>query len=148
MLVVLEAAGMLVNRVAPEWYLSPSLQEPHRGLGAPQRADGPRRRPDGPRRRPILARVAGGIVHLASTAWSAYQSARMRRDVIRELSAKDDRLLADIGISREQIPEVADGLVAGKLEHPTRLVRAPEQVRYDDSVAEGSVNDNRWDKAA
>lgn len=141
MLVVLEAAGLLVERVAPEWYLSPSVRPPYHRHGVPSRFDGPKRSP-------VLVRLGAGIVRVVSAGWAAFRRAQDRRAVIRELSAKDDRLLADIGIHRGQIPEVADGLVAGRPQHPTRLVRTPDQVRYEDTAAEGAINDNRREKAA
>ena len=50
--------------------------------------------------RPV-ARLAGGIA-----------KARRRGAAIRQLGALDDRLLADIGITRGQIPGVVDGLQA------------------------------------
>ena len=59
------------------------------------------------------------IVEAAGAAWARVRAAldalrhyRQRRAAIAELSRLDDRLLADIGIHREQIPLMVDGMLA------------------------------------
>ena len=128
MLVVLEAAGMLVNRVSSEMYLSQRHSQGHYQ-----------------ERRP--SRVRAGIVRLATAAWQAFRRGQERRALIKDLSARDDRLLADIGIIREQIPEVA-AAATGKPQHPTQMVRVPHQVRYGAGSAQKAANDNVTDLAA
>jgi uncharacterized protein YjiS (DUF1127 family) len=127
MLVVLEAAGLLVNRVAPEWYLAPN--------GRPTQATHHR-----PVRRPsrLWAAVGRGLSRLIAAVRQAYQ----RRELIRVLSAKDDRLLADIGIARGQIREVADAAVKRGPLHASRLVAPAAQVRHDAAAVEAVANDN------
>lgn len=88
-------------------------------------------------------RTAGLVRRLANRVIAG----RRRRRVIRELSALDDRLLRDIGITRWQIPQVAD---AGKIEAPvapvvSRPVRVTSVVSYEPRSA---ANDNREEAAA
>ncbi len=133
MLVVLEAAGMLVNRVASEWQLAPG--------GAPRSlADHrPVRRPS--RLGPAIGRRLGRLV-------AAVRQAHQRRELIRVLSAKDDRLLADIGIARGQIREVADAAVKRGPLHASRLASPTHWVRHDAVAVEEVANDNAPRKAA
>lgn len=50
---------------------------------------------------------------------------RSRRDVHRALTAMDDRLLRDLGISRRDIPAIAAGLVRSRAELPSATSRQP-----------------------
>ena len=129
MLVVLEAARLLVDRTSSEWQLSPE------GAGTRHGED----------RSSRLGATIGGWV---SRAASAIRRAYERRQVIKELSAKDDRLLADIGITRDQIAEVAEaGLTRGP-DHASRLVTRTPQVRYEAVAVERVANDNETRIAA
>lgn len=133
MLFVLEAAGLLVNRVSSEWYLT---------TGGPQEhftGYRPVRRPS-----PLGAAIRRGFSRLGT----AVRQARERRDLIRELSARDDRLLADIGITRAQISEVADAAVKRGPLHPSRLTSAKDRVRTDAVAVDAAVNDNETRIAA
>ena len=47
-----------------------------------------------------------------------------KRRTIAELSRLDDHMLADIGINREQIPMIAQGLIAPSGEAPRRTITA------------------------
>ena len=133
MLVVLEAAGMLVNRVAPEWHLAPSARPTqliqHR-----------------PSRRP--SRLGRAIGRRLARLVAAVRQAHQRRELIRVLSAKDDRLLADIGITRGQIREVADAAVKRGPLHASRLASPTRLVRHDAVAVEKVANDNVPRKAA
>lgn len=67
--------------------------------------------------------VAGRFV--AGTVAGAYRrivAALRRRRTIAELSRLDSHLLADIGIDREQIPLIAQGLIAPSGSVPRRTV--------------------------
>ena len=127
MSVVLEAAGMLVDRVAPEWHLAPS------GRPTPAAHHRPARRPSR-----LGVAIGRGLSRLVGAVRHAYQ----RRELIRVLSAKDDRLLADIGITRGQIREVADAAVKRGPLHASRLVSPTARVRHDAVAVEAVANDN------
>lgn len=133
MLVVLEAAGLLVDRVASEWHLAP---------GGPQSHFTDYR----PVRRP--SRLGSTVRRGLSRVWTAIRQAQERRDIIEELSAKDDRLLADIGITRGQIRAVAEGAVRRGPQHASRLAAPAARVRHDAVAVEAVVNDNEPRKAA
>jgi len=137
MLFVLEAAGLLVNRVSSEWYLT---------TGGPQEHFTGYR----PVRRPshTPSRLGAAIRRGFSQLGTAVRQARERRDLIRELSARDDRLLADIGITRDQIDEVADAAVKRGPLHPSRLISAKDQVRTDAVAVAAAANDNETRIAA
>jgi uncharacterized protein YjiS (DUF1127 family) len=128
MLVVLEAAGLLVDRLATEWHLAPETTQ----------ARFTDRRPV--RRRPrlwqALRRDVSRIV-----AW--FRRAEERRELIAVLASKDDRLLADIGITRSQIREVADAAVRRGPQHPSRLISPTARVSHDAVAVEAVTNDNR-----
>ena len=127
MLFVLEAAGLLVNRVSSEWYLTTGgPQEYHTGYR--------------PVRRP--SRLAGAIGNGLSRVIATIHRANERRKLIRELSARDDRLLADIGITREQIPEVAEASFERGPQHPTQLADPTAQVQSDAVAVDQVANDN------
>ena len=127
MLYVLEAGGLLVDRVAAEWHLAP---------GGPQAHFTDHR----PVRRP--SRLWAVLRRNLSRVVAAIREGRERREVIRELSAKDDRLLADIGITRGQIREVADAAVKRGPLHPSRLVSPTARIRHDAVAVETVANDN------
>jgi uncharacterized protein YjiS (DUF1127 family) len=127
MLVVLEAAGMLVNRVPSEWHLAPGGAQFHYTDYRPVR-------------RP--SRLAGAIGSGFSRLIAAIKQARERRELIGVLSAKDDRLLADIGITREQIREVAGAAVKAEPQHPTRLASRKARVHHDAVAVDAVANDN------
>lgn len=55
----------------------------------------------------VAASVRSGIGSAARALWQR----RQRRAAIAELSRLDDRLLADIGIERGQIPSVVEGML-------------------------------------
>ena len=127
MLVVLEATGMLVNRVSSEWYLRP---------GGPQAHFSDYR----PVIRPLaLTSAIAGVVSRLSDAVDRFLE---RRALIRDLSKRDDRLLADIGIDREQIEEVAEAAVTRGPDHAARLLKADARVRYPHRTAVNAANDN------
>ena len=79
---------------------------------------------------------------LARTGTDAIRSvagALRKRRTIAELSRLDDRLLADIGIDREQIPMIAEGLIAASTEAPRRTVpAAPCPAEYRGNAANDS----------
>jgi uncharacterized protein YjiS (DUF1127 family) len=127
MLVVLEAAELLVNRVASEWHLAPS--EPQRYVTDYR-----------PVRRP--SRLWAALRRDLSRTAAAFRQAHERRKLIRVLSSKDDRLLADIGITRSQIRKVADAAVKRGPQHPSRLVSPTGRVAHDAVAVETAANDN------
>lgn len=45
------------------------------------------------------------------SSWNRFQSYRTFRSSVRELDSLDDRQLADIGLERSRIPEVARSLL-------------------------------------
>ena len=127
MLVVLEAAGMLTNRVSSEWHLAP---------GGPQAHFTDHR----PVRRP--SRLAGVIRRGVSRSVAAIREYFERRKLIQELSARDDRLLADIGITREQIQEVAKASFTRGPVHASELASSPARVQSDAVAVDQVANDN------
>ena len=131
MLFVLEATGMLVNRVSSEWYVSPGGPQAHCSDYRPVR-----------RPLPLTSGVAGVVSRLTAAARRFIE----RRAVIRELSTKDDRLLADIGISRDQIEAVAEAAASRGPDHATRLLSAQAWVRVPgrDSARAANDNDHRF----
>lgn len=75
----------------------------------------------------FAASVSRGLLRV--DAWlarrlSAFEGAQARRAARRELYALDDRLLNDIGLRREQIPEFVDGMFRGNSE----TVRRPSAI--------------------
>jgi uncharacterized protein YjiS (DUF1127 family) len=181
MLVVLEAAGLLVDRIAADWHLTPveARRDASQGRVAQGRvaqgrvaqghvAEGhvPESRP-ARSRWPLWAALRHGVGRAVAGAVGELRHARERRKLIRVLSAKDDRLLADIGISRGQIREVADAAVRHGPQHPSRLVSATSssatsssassspatsspaaRVRRDAPAEEAVANENRARVAA
>jgi uncharacterized protein YjiS (DUF1127 family) len=128
MLVVLEAAGLLVDRVAADWHLAPGGPQAHFTASQPVR----RRSRLWPALKRDVARV-----------FDALRRAHEREKIIQELSAKDDRLLADIGITRAQIREVAAAAVERGPQHPSRLVSPTARISHDAVAVEAAANDNR-----
>lgn len=64
-----------------------------------------------------------GAAELFSRLAAGFVRARRRREAISELSRLSNRQLSDIGISRQQIREVVDGLLAkadGQFDHAGR----------------------------
>jgi len=127
MLVVLEAAELLADRVAAEWSV---------GRGGPQARYADYR----PSRRP--SRLAAAVRRAVSRSLAAMRDNYERRELIRELSAQDDRLLADIGITRAQIPEVAKASFERRPQHATRLADSKAHVRSDAVAVEDVANDD------
>lgn len=58
----------------------------------------------------LFRKLGRGIAKLLNAVLMPYQVWREYQATYRELSALDDRMLADIGISRTDIPRVAAGL--------------------------------------
>jgi uncharacterized protein YjiS (DUF1127 family) len=133
MLVVLEAAGMLVNRESSEWHLAPGGPQAHH-TGYP------------PARRP--SRLGAAIGRGVSRIVASFRQARERRELIRVLSARDDRLLADIGITRDQIREVANAAVKQAPQHATQLASPTARVHHDAVAVDTVANDNETKIAA
>ncbi len=133
MLVVLEAAGMLVNRVTSEWHLAP---------GGPQHHFSDYRPPRRPSR--LGSAVARGI----SGGIAAVRAYFERRALIRELSAKDDRLLADIGITRDQIEDVVEASFKRGPLHASQLAATTARVHHDAVAVDRVANDNEAKVAA
>lgn len=127
MLVVLEAAGMLVDRTASEWYLT---------SGGPRAQFSDHPAPRQPSR--LGTALKQGVSRLAG--W--VQRFRERRQVVQSLTAMDDRLLADIGITREQIPEVAAAALDRGPLHPSRLLTPKSLVRSEAVAVDQVANDN------
>ncbi|NIR30084.1 MAG: DUF1127 domain-containing protein [Gammaproteobacteria bacterium] len=87
---------------------------------------------------PARARAGGGsltsLVGAGKRVITHLRRARRRRQAINELSALSDAQLADIGVMRELIPEIVDGLLhtQGDLQagrEPERATRTAVQVR-------------------
>jgi uncharacterized protein YjiS (DUF1127 family) len=133
MLVVLEAAGMLVNRVSSEWHLAP---------GGPQHHFSDFR----PVRRPSRLGIAVG--RGLSRGIAAVREYFERRALIRELSAKDDRLLEDIGITRDQIKDVVAAAYERGPLHASRLAATTGRVHHDAVAVDQVANDNETKIAA
>lgn len=64
------------------------------------------------------------LARIGSNAFRSIAGAIRRRRTVSELSRLDDHLLADIGIDREQIPMVAQGLIGPSGARPRRSVPA------------------------
>ena len=69
--------------------------------------------------------AAGRVVaRTVSHAFRGIVDAVRKRRTIAELSRLDDHVLADIGIDREQIPTIAQGLIAPSGDAPRRIIPA------------------------
>ena len=64
------------------------------------------------------------LARSVSRAYRGIADAVRKRRTISELSRLDDHLLADIGIAREQIPTIAQGLIAPSGDAPRRIIPA------------------------
>ena len=64
------------------------------------------------------------LARIATAAIRPIVATLHKRRTMAELSRLDDRLLADIGIDHEQIPMIAQGLIAPSNATPRRTVRA------------------------
>ncbi len=85
---------------------------------------------------------------VVSRAIAAVKAYAERQRLARELHVLDDRLLADAGITREDIPAVVNGTYvrqpeSAAIEHPS--VRT---VRVTDATVESVANDNKIQVAA
>ncbi len=127
MLVVSEAARRFDDRDASEWHLDPSGPRTH------YTDDRPVHRP---------SRQGAAIGHWLSRVVASINQARKRRELIRVLSAMNDRLLADIGITRNQIRDVADGAARRGPQHASRLVSPTARVHHDAVAVEAVANDD------
>jgi uncharacterized protein YjiS (DUF1127 family) len=118
---------MLVNRVPSEWHLAQSGPRSHYTEYHPVR-------------RP--SRLGAAIGRGVSRIVASIRQAHERRELIRVLSARDDRLLADIGITRDQIREVADAAVNRGPAHASRLASPTARVHHDAVAVDAVANDN------
>ena len=86
----------------------------------------------------------------AAGAWRSFHAARQRRNAIRQLNTLEDRLLRDIGITRDQIPEAVEGLLKTKVASSvgTRLPAEGTNAARARSVRRDAANDNRFKTAA
>ncbi len=64
------------------------------------------------------------VARIAYRAYRGIADAVRKRRTIAELSRLDDHLLDDIGIDREQIPTIAQGLIAPSGDAPRRFIPA------------------------
>ena len=75
-----------------------------------------------------ISRMFGAAGHFVartvSHAFRGIVDAVRKRRTIAELSRLDDHLLADIGIDREQIPTIAQGLIAPSGDAPRHIIPA------------------------
>ena len=129
MLQVLQGARLLVNPTSGEWHLSP-------GEWRAQPVE------DRPSRHGI---TIGGWL---AKAVAAVRRAHQERQVINVLSALDDRLLADFGLTRHQIRAVAKGHVSrrpGQTPHPASPTA---RVRYHAPADQATANDAETRTAA
>lgn len=133
MLVVLEAAGMLVNRVSSEWHLAPGGPQAHFSDSRPVRR---------PSRLGIA--VSRGVARVVAAIREHFE----RRALIRELSAKDDRLLEDIGITRDQIEDVVAAAHERGPLHASQLAATTARVHHDAVAVDQVANDNETKIAA
>ena len=119
MLTYLEVAGLTPSRVPEVAGLTPlRAEDPYR-----------RYRHRVPSDRPSLARLfvrAGQTLAGVVRAIAAWQE---RRRLVHRLSSLDDRLLADIGIERVDIPEVARGKIVREAPVPFVAWQRPRQVQ-------------------
>ena len=71
-----------------------------------------------------------------------------RRRLARELYARNDRLLADAGLTREDIPAVVNGTYVRQHESAPIEHRSVRTVRETDATAGSVANDNKIQVAA
>ena len=87
-----------------------------------------------------LGSTARLVARIGADAYRRLAGWVRTRYTIAQLSRLDDHMLADIGIDREQIPLIAEGLIAPSGEAPRRTVPAapcPSEYR------EGAANDTK-----
>lgn len=89
------------------------------------------------RRGEILAKAIGaaarGIGDWLGRGLSALERGQARRMALRELYALDDRLLKDIGLSRDQVPATVNAMF--RSEPPVDAVRLSLEANAADSAA-------------
>jgi uncharacterized protein YjiS (DUF1127 family) len=124
MLFVLEGARLLVNRTSGEWHLSPEYWSAKPELYRSARQG---------------TSIGEWFGHIAS----AIRRSRERRQLIQELSAKSDRMLADAGIDRARIPEIANAAIGREQAHVSELVYDTPQTRTGLRNTKSAANDNR-----
>ena len=74
------------------------------------------------------------LARSGSRLYLGVAGALRKRRTIMELSRLDDHVLADVGISRAQIPMIAQGLIAPSGESPRRIISTspcPPEYRED-----------------
>ena len=129
MLWVLEAARQNVDHTAREWIAQ---------------VETPRGRPVQHRSAQLGAAIGGWLTRVATAAWRNYQ----RRQVIKVLRAQSDHILADIGVDRQDIGEVAKAAVEHGPAHASQLAFRTQRARYDVLPGEEFANDNETRFAA
>ena len=129
MLHVLQGARLLVNGTSGEWHLSPGEWR------AQPAADRPTRH----------GVTIGGWL---ARAVAAVRRAQRERQVIRDLSAMNDRLLADMGIARNEIRAVAKGQVSRRPGQTPLPASPTARVRYHAPANQATANDAETRTAA
>ena len=124
MLFVLEGARLLVNRTSGEWHLSPEHWSTKPELYRSPRHGRP-------------------IGEWFGRLGSVVRRSRDRRRLIAELSAKSDRMLADAGIDRGQITEIANAAAGRENVHVSELVYDTPRTRVGLRKTGSAANDNR-----
>ena len=91
-----------------------------------------------------LADVPRSIYHWLERIVSRLASVQARRTALRNLYALDDRLLHDIGLRRDQVAEVVEGMFRGQdVETPT-----PAAPVVQTAAGEADVDNERHYKSA
>lgn len=88
----------------------------------------------------LLVAVGRGLRKIVAAAFAPYRVWHDYQSAFAELSALDDRMLADIGITRADIPRVAAGVWTPETRTPARVKR--------DTTVKPSANFNRPQVAA
>ena len=83
-----------------------------------------------------------------SRAIAAVKAYAERQRLARELYARNDRLLADAGLTREDIPAVVNGTYVRQHESAPIEHRSVRTARVTDATAESVANDNKIRVAA
>lgn len=89
----------------------------------------------------LVRKLGRGLMSLASALAMPYKVWRDYQETYRELSELDDRMLADIGISRSDIPRVAAGVWAAE-------TQVADLVKRDAATPAGANTNNRPTAAA
>ena len=105
------------------------------------------------RRGERLAGALGGLTRASTRVLDgllAYlKSAGARRAALRELYRLDDRLLRDIGLRRDQIPEFVDSMFRGERTRSATALVTPRMVAGPEDITEVNVgNDCHYRSAA